>query len=269
MPCRNCGSYIQSPIISGTSAKHWYNSAAYHGSAHETDSIYLKYSSGEASRRSETRYRYKTDIAPRLKKNTPANILEVGAATGSLLSVCREHGHQVTGLDLSDPFIQQAKEQNNIHIDKMDFLDYPSAPETFDMIIMLGTISNLHNLDQHLNKAHNILTPSGLLYFNLPVANSAIATLYGRHYWMFTPSVAQFMSRAGYRTLLKNHDFTILSEALDRQKPSYAKLLGHTGLRPLYRILKALRMESKSIPISVPIPGIIRVVAQKESRTLD
>ena len=63
---------------------------------------YMNYERGELQRRVEARRRYQRDLASHLPLG--ARVLEVGAATGTLLVELRDHGHQPLGCDLSERF---------------------------------------------------------------------------------------------------------------------------------------------------------------------
>lgn len=105
--CPRCGSWCQSPQLSPESLARWFDSADYQGSLSRPGSTYVHYLSDEAARLVEAEGRYVRD----LKRELPAGarVLELGCATGSLLSVLRRHGFETTGLDLSARFAAAAK----------------------------------------------------------------------------------------------------------------------------------------------------------------
>lgn len=261
--CTVCSSWVQTPEITLESVAEWYDSACYSQSGGNQKGGYLDYFASEANRKLEAVSRYNSDLKDLLRQR--ADVLEVGCATGSLLSVLRGAGHNICGIDLSSSFVRSALDVNNLVVERVAFLDYKTDLQSLDMIIMLGTISNMHDIGDVLKKTRDLLRPNGLFYFNFPMATSITARIYGGRYWMFAPSVINFISGEGCRMMLRNAGFRIVSMEHDRQKPSLSKLLGHARLAGLYRLMKRMGMADTALPIALPIPGIMRVVAVKES----
>lgn len=254
--CTVCGSWIQSPQLTRASLARWYNSPEYYASS---GGGYLDYARDEPQRLREAETRYRQTLATLLPKN--ATVLEVGCATASLVAVLRSYGHEAEGLDLSQAFADMARNLNGVEVRVGDFLDMDYPQASFDMIILMGTISNLQNLHIHLQKVRGLLRPGGTLYFNMPRADSLTARLYGRRFWMFTASVMQFMTLEGCRRALGRAGFRLQTVRKDRQQPSLAKMLGHGGLGRLYPLCRKLGVERAALPFSVPIPAVSCIVA--------
>src|SRR6185295_3471231 len=98
--CESCGSWCQCPQITAESLGQWYDSDQYQGSCAQRGTAYANYLQDEDHRIVEARQRYQNDLATHLPASG-ARVLEVGCATGSLLTVVREAGHEVCGIDLS------------------------------------------------------------------------------------------------------------------------------------------------------------------------
>jgi SAM-dependent methyltransferase len=252
--CDDCGTHVQTPTPDGAWLAAWFSSQEYQGGAGRHGSAYHDYRADEASRRIEARERCRRQIARRLRPG--ARVLEVGCATGSLLAELRDQGHEVAGIDLSPGFAALARELNDLDLWVGDFLDYPEDRGPFDAVVLLGTISNLRDLDRQLDKISRLLTPDGSLFVNFPATDGWPARLYGRRYWMFAPSVAAFMSRGGCRRALERAGFAIREITTDRQRPSLGKLATHVGLRGALPLLDRLGLSSLAIPVAIPIPGV-------------
>ncbi len=268
--CQLCFSWIQSPQISVESLTSWYDSEDYQSAGANKDGAYLDYGSEEQQRREEARGRFCRDLATILSPGS--RVLEVGCASGSLLSVIGDAGHEVYGIDLSVKFAEQARSLYGIPVEGGDFLAYQGMGEPFDLIMMLGTVSNLQDAEKHLAHASRLLKPDGWLYFNMPVANSLIARLYGKNYWMFAPSVTNFFTQQGIRAALDRAGFRIVKVRHDRQMPTVSKLLGHARLQWVYPLAMRLGVTRLTAPFSLPIPGIIAVWARshrQQSHLLD
>ncbi|MBM3505467.1 MAG: class I SAM-dependent methyltransferase [Alphaproteobacteria bacterium] len=251
--CEACGSYVQAPQIDRVSLQRWYESDAYLSGA----TAYSNYLDDEASRRDEARGRLERDLRPFLA--APRRILEVGCATATLLNMLHQHGHLVTGVDLSARFAERARALYGIPVIASDFVEAALPCNSFDLVLMLGTISNLANLDAALAKVRSLLAAAGTFHFNFPRADSLTARLYGSRHWMFTASVSAFMTFEGCRLALARAGFHIVSAAIDVQRPSVGKFVAFSGLR---RFADAGQRSRTPFPFSMPIPGVWWVVAR-------
>ena len=237
--CSDCSSWNQSPRITTGTLSLWYNSDNYRASG-QLRGGYFDYDAEEKGRQKEAESRYESELAQLLLPES--RVLEVGCATGSLLSVIKENGHAVDGVDLSSKFADQAMMLYGLDVSVSDFLNFKCEAEHYDLIIMMGTLSNLQEPFRHLEHAYRLLKPGGWFYANFPGADSAIAKLYGAHYWMFAPSVVSFFSKKGCRRSLRRAGFTHIRICNDHQRPTVAKLLAHSGLRRLYPFAERLKI---------------------------
>jgi SAM-dependent methyltransferase len=260
--CKSCGSWCQSPQIALESLKKWFDSPDYQGSASKSGIAYVNYLDDESSRLEDARSRYGRDLMGFLPRRS--RVLELGCATGTLLSVLRDyHGCEVTGLDLSPKFVAKAKDRYNIDVLLGDLNNFSLPENYFDSIILLGTIGNLQNLHQYLIRFRKLLKHTGLLIFNYTDAESPIVKyLYRSKLWMFSPSVNCFMSNKGCRAALDQAGFHLVSICNDKQRPSLQKLLNHARLNFALPLLKFFRLEHISLPIAMPIPSVKLVKAK-------
>jgi SAM-dependent methyltransferase len=182
--------------------------------------------------------------------------LEIGCATGSLLAVIREAGHEVAGLDLSRRFADAARQLHGLDVQVGDITDAVLPNGSFSMILMLGTISNLPNLRAALERIRSLLMPGASLVFNFPAADSLVARLYGERYWMFAPSVSTFLTESGCRRALAGAGLEWRQSRTDRQMPSVRKLLTHAKLGGLLHATAKLGLEGAAPVAPLPIPGV-------------
>lgn len=254
LKCPSCGSFMQKKYIDNESLSAWYDSQEYQGGEKSHGQIYIDYLSEEKQRLKEAHNRYKQYIEPIALKNS--NILEIGCATGTLLAVCKEYGHNVMGCDLSTRFSAYGEKEYGIRIDCKDYLDLSIQPESLDIILMFGTVSNVQDLPGTLERIKTHLKPEGTLLCNLPLADSWPAKLYGDRYWMFTPSISTFMTMHGLQTALNKADLSIDYICIDRQQPSLRKILGHAKFRSLIFLIERLGLKEIQLPFYIPIPGV-------------
>jgi len=251
--CNSCLTWNQSPEISIDSILSWYNSDDYQKGGKEGG--YLNYESEERHRKTESLLRYK-----RLIKNNKikiGSVLEIGCASASFLKVMEQNSWSVTGIDISKRFCQLAK-KNNIKVICGDFNKY-KFEEKFDLVVILGSISNLQSVKKSIRKAYQLLNKDGCIYINYPDSVSFTSKLYGKNHWMFTPSVNTFFSSNGIKIFLEKEGFMDIKIYRDWQKPPFSKLITHARLPNILNLKKL----SISLPISLPIPGLRALVAYK------
>jgi len=262
--CDVCRSWNQSPQISIDSQKKWYNSDFYQQSktSDDTKGIYFDYESAEKQRKKECENRYLSQIRPLFRE--PGTVLEVGCASGSMLAVMQNSGWDVTGVEVSDRFAALSKKLNDLDIIVDDFLNADLGATKFDIVIMLGTVSNLYDFPSHAERAFSILKDGGYLYLNFPHSSSLVSKLYGQNYWMFTPSISTFFSKKGMGDALKNAGFNTFSFKQDYQQPSILKITNLSKLYAISRLLHALKISDLGVPFPLPIPGVMSGIAQKQ-----
>ena len=74
---------------------------------------------------------------------------------------------------------------------------------------------------------------------------------------MFAPSVNTFMTERGCQAALARAGFTVLRSRTDLQRPSLAKLVSHARLRVVLPLIDRLGLARTSVPIRIPIPGVL------------
>lgn len=259
--CPVCQSWIQSPQLTAESLATWYSSENYYQSGSNRESAYLDYFNDEDKRLVDARSRIRRDLKTIVSKGGSA--LEIGCATGSFLSALRETGMRVYGIDLSEIFSSHARDLYNLEVSVGDFMASDFKPGSLDLIVMLGTWSGMQNLEQSLQKINTLLKPEGVFYFNFPYAGSWIQRLYGKHFWMFAPSVSALASLVGCRKALQHAGLSVMNIRQDYQYPTLGKILGHGQLRCLYPLAKKLSINTWVPPVPIPIPGVVVCCAKR------
>lgn len=133
----------------------------------------------------------------------PGKILDVACGSGSFLSVCKENGWKVFGVDPSQSAVEVAKSNYNIDVHQGYFENF-SSDETFDCISILG-LEHLQEPMRAIEKAKSMLAENGLIYLEFPSADCFLweylkkfpfpATRYieaGRHYLFFSKSTIDY-----------------------------------------------------------------------------
>ena len=111
-------------------------------------------------------------IAPHVPRRD-ARILDVGCATGRLLADLRAKGFpNVEGLDPSPACAVAAKRLYDIRIRTNTLAELGAEDERFDLVILVGVLEHLCDLDESFTHLRAILPVGGLLYVEVPDAET-------------------------------------------------------------------------------------------------
>lgn len=96
-------------------------------------------------------------------------ILDVGCGGGLLSNFLAEQGHTVTGIDLSAPSLQVAKERDKtqrVDYIRADALNLPFEQESFDVVCAMDILEHVAQPEQLIAQASRVLKPGGLFFFH-------------------------------------------------------------------------------------------------------
>lgn len=156
--------------------------------------------------RAWTRGRLRTIADERRQPADGARLLEVGVGFGHFLASAREHGYDVTGVELSTVGAAHARDRLDLPVHTTHLAAAPlTAP--FDVICAWDTLEHVPDPVAFLRTARDLLAEDGVLAFSTPYVSSLPARLLGarwwtlkpaEHLWHFTPAThAAVLDRAG------------------------------------------------------------------------
>lgn len=174
---------------------------------------------------------------------TPGRALDVGCAAGFFLSVLREAGWQVAGVELSPQIASHALARfgiEDLHVGTLD--SAPFREQSFDLITLWDVVEHVPDPVALLRRARELLKPNGVLLLETQNVDSRFAKLLGRrwqhykhqeHLYHFNPAtVERLLTKAGLRMESwtpryggKYVSFAFISERAARLHPVLSVLL--------------------------------------------
>jgi len=201
--CSHCGAGFADGIASQESMDQYYSGQS-------------KYSY-DASGGSESPWDFKRfeatadQVIPHLG-SADARILDIGCATGGLLSVLRRRGFQnVAGVDPSPACAEAALRLHGLKVQTATFSQMGHWEERFDLVLMVGALEHVREARDAVRTASRLLAPGGLLYCAVPDVEG-LPGFPGSPFQQFSVEHVNFFSL-----------------------PSLDRLLGSCGLEPVKR----------------------------------
>ena len=157
----------------------------------------------------------------RLKHLHPGarTFLDVGAATGDMVKIARDHGLRAEGIEFSHFAVRKAKELHSIDLQQVA-LEELHKDGYYDLIHLNHVFEHFNDPVAELHHLHRLLKPQGLLYIEIPYqfhfvekllfsiqAESSRFTLHSLHHpYFYTPRTIQ--------RLLYDHGFEVISQSV-------------------------------------------------------
>jgi ubiquinone/menaquinone biosynthesis C-methylase UbiE len=106
----------------------------------------------------------------------PAQVLDVGCATGDMAARLKERGYDVSGVDIAEPMVARARERwPGIRFEVGDGEGLPFPDNSFDGVVCLGVIEYQDRDERMLQEIRRVLKPGGRAVLSTP---SAVSPLY-------------------------------------------------------------------------------------------
>ena len=121
------------------------------------------------------KFQNQADILARYLRLQNATILDIGCGGGLFLSILKQKGAQVTGIELSDSRAQYAKAKHGLQIDKHPIeSEYwqNGYAQHFDAVTLWDVIEHVNYPQQTLQCAANVLKENGYLLIDTPCRDS-------------------------------------------------------------------------------------------------
>lgn len=217
----------------------------------------------------EATFRRCLDRLEAVAKPAGKRVLDVGAAGGSFLAVARERGYEPLGCEPSTWMCAFARDHYGLELHPGTIFDMPVPPGSIDLLTLWDVLEHTPDPQAVLRRAHELLTPDGVLVLSVPDYGSLAARgLGGRWPFLLTvhlyyfdpPTLTELLGRTGFRPLkFRAHLQTLeMGYVAQRAAPYLGPLAGL-----LTGTVKLLRMDR--LPFHYWV-GQTMVVAQKKKQ---
>jgi 2-polyprenyl-3-methyl-5-hydroxy-6-metoxy-1,4-benzoquinol methylase len=138
-------------------------------------------------------------------------VLDIGCAFGDFLSVARERGWDVYGIELSAHAAAEAgKKIGSERVFQSDFINARLPQKTFDLITMIDVLEHEQDVASFLKRAYDLLKPGGLVVIFTPDMDSLSRKIMQRSWPHFNREHVIYFSRSGIGDILAKKGFKTL-----------------------------------------------------------
>lgn len=172
-------------------------------------------------------------------------VLDMGAGIGAFLSVMKERGWKIGGIEPDEGARKNAKEIFGLNLEQSPAL-FTLPENSYNAITMWHVLEHVHQLHPYIEQLKKLLTKEGKFFIAVPNYTSADAATYRnnwaaydvpRHLYHFTPkSIAVLMQQHGLKVMAEKPMWfdafyiSLLSSKYRRGKTSWIGA-GLNGLR--------------------------------------
>lgn len=103
------------------------------------------------------------------EQHSPSKVLDIGCGGGFLTNYLAQKGHQVTGIDLSEPSLAIAEQQDTTRsVEYLRASSYalPFPDETFDACCAMDLLEHVESPGLVIQEAARVLKKGGLFFFH-------------------------------------------------------------------------------------------------------
>ena len=160
--CLNCGAGFADHIPSQATFDAYYR---------DLSKYEYEYRGGHGTSYEDLRFR---ELARTIIPHIPtrdSRILEIGCATGHLLSVLKDEGYpNVHGIDPSPSCARTAWDLYRVPVEACTVFNIPQQKELFDLVALLGVMEHIRDIERAIEAIRALLEPAGRVYLAVPDA---------------------------------------------------------------------------------------------------
>jgi 2-polyprenyl-3-methyl-5-hydroxy-6-metoxy-1,4-benzoquinol methylase len=147
-------------------------------------------------------------ISRSVKDRSGLELLDVGCGSGTLLSLLKDQGFRVRGVDFSAEASTIAKHENGVDVEvgSLEEVDFPDR--SFDVVTLFHVMEHVTNPRQVLREVSRILRPEGVVILQVPNIESWQFKIFGaKWYGLDIPRHVIDYSRNSMLRLLNDSGF--------------------------------------------------------------
>jgi SAM-dependent methyltransferase len=171
------------------------------------------------------------------------NILDVGCALGGFLDYLRYKGFtQLSGVDMAQTYVEQARLKNQYRIEIGNAESLPFDDHEFDVIVMEQVLEHLFNPVQAFQEARRVLRNGGIFCIGVPDAARYADFDFFDFYWLLLREHIQHFDIAHLALLGRQAGFDLLED----HETVHAIMTEHMRMPNLYAIFRMTDSNPKS-----------------------
>jgi 2-polyprenyl-3-methyl-5-hydroxy-6-metoxy-1,4-benzoquinol methylase len=113
------------------------------------------------------------------EKKKPLRVLDIGCATGSLLTVLKEMGWETLGVEISKAQAEYARNEKNLDIKDIPLEENNFPGSFFNIVLASHLIEHLNHPSLFVEEVFRILNPGGYFFVTTPNIDGFQARLFG------------------------------------------------------------------------------------------
>lgn len=260
--CKGCDFVYSQEVLTPDAAKVFYDGLYRDGNYQSYDS------------QSETKLKNWTEVLKRVLTKTqgkPQRHLDLGCGEGYGMMAAQKLGLETTGVEFCESAALKARTRKigEVYVADLENLEdvHELKPGGFDLITGFDSLDHVANPLEVLRKVTRLLSPDGLIYFNVTDIGSYYVVVMGENFPHLCPfEHLSYFSRTTLKSVLTLSRLRYIDMTSEKRKLNYDYVV--TDFKennpPLYRLISPL---SKVIPpairrynLSVPF-GTLGVIA--------
>lgn len=216
---------------------------------------------------------FKEQVDVLMQYKATGHLLDVGCGNGHFLSVAKNAGYDVQGVELEENAVRIARE-SGLKVRSLLLSESELNQERFDIITMFGVLEHLFEPARDVSIIHSMLNDNGVFVGITPNAQSLVGMLLKHDARFYTPrNHPMIFSFQSIRYLFESHGFKILQ--LDTVLSGYDSIinslqnrepfgeLSYDFLPPKFEDLIKNKTEFENLLLEWNLGLRLRIVAEK------
>jgi cyclopropane fatty-acyl-phospholipid synthase-like methyltransferase len=143
-----------------------------------------------------------------VKTARPA-LLDVGAANGFFLTICKQEGIEAEGIEISQEAVDWAQKLGrNVYCSTIDNFE---SNQRYDVISALDVLEHIHKPNDFIKHIQSLLVENGIFLINVPYEGSITAKLSGKKWHaLLPPEHWYYFNKHSLTKILESNGFEVL-----------------------------------------------------------